>query len=642
MAKKTALNVVSGFASQAALNAEFEEIAEHLNDKVLYRDNPDGEPNIMQNELDMNSNPIANLGAPQNPTSAARLQDVTGTGSITIGRTVYTSIASLRLSDPTQEQNVFLSGHSTEGDGGEGDFYWDSASTASDNGGTIIKVTAVTTGRWVRLYSGPVDIKWFGAVVGTTDYTTEIDAAITAAAAAGTVISADGGVFISDRATQVNYIGTAEFQTTSFTPNNKFISLESGDTDKTTRNLSCVIRNSFNVDSVNLSSATAANPVVVTTAAAHGFSNGAVVYISGITSGMTQISENYYVVANVTSTTFELTDEDGSNINGTAFTAGASNGAVKSIAGWDYIDDATHAPNGFNTISVTGTPPRALVLDYNFTASKVSSLVATQDEVYIQDNVMIGASVGTTSATYYVYQDLIGYIDLAVDPEQVHTPEFYGPRPIAVDNGDGTLTITHNSSGKQEAPVISMSTAQTGSAITSYDFIPKLYKFNDTTNDNFTISFHDKLESKVVHASGSWTITTEYPTVASPTVTAFSTYLQLDYSSDIGETFASCNVSAIYAAAGNGPYIYSILSLGAGIVRIVIQDAGTGVVVDPRETGSGGAADDDMQFYFETNRVRMPIPDVGVVGFHRHGVIVNPKYLVNDSGNFWIHGEMEI
>lgn len=54
-------------------------------------------------------------------------------------------------------------GYSIAGDGGGGDFYWDSTSTEADNSGTIFQVTGVTTGRWKRLYSGVINVKWFGA-----------------------------------------------------------------------------------------------------------------------------------------------------------------------------------------------------------------------------------------------------------------------------------------------------------------------------------------------------------------------------------------------------------------------------------------------------------------------------------------------
>jgi hypothetical protein len=59
---------------------------------------------------------------------------------------------------------VFLQGYSLTGDGGEGLFYWDSAdNTSPDNDGTIIKVTGMSSGRWKRLYSESLNVKWFGA-----------------------------------------------------------------------------------------------------------------------------------------------------------------------------------------------------------------------------------------------------------------------------------------------------------------------------------------------------------------------------------------------------------------------------------------------------------------------------------------------
>lgn len=50
-------------------------------------------------------------------------------------------------------------------DAGGGLFYFDSDSTdANDDGVTIIPDSTPATGRWVRIFDGPVSIKWFGAV----------------------------------------------------------------------------------------------------------------------------------------------------------------------------------------------------------------------------------------------------------------------------------------------------------------------------------------------------------------------------------------------------------------------------------------------------------------------------------------------
>ncbi len=68
------------------------------------------------------------------------------------------------------------------GDGGGGVFYWDASSTAADNGGTIIQATGVTTGRWIRIFEGPVRLAWFGVHDDqSVDDTTRVQAALNAA-----------------------------------------------------------------------------------------------------------------------------------------------------------------------------------------------------------------------------------------------------------------------------------------------------------------------------------------------------------------------------------------------------------------------------------------------------------------------------
>lgn len=46
---------------------------------------------------------------------------------------------------------VFVGGNAALADGGAGFFYWNAASTATDNGTSIIAPTGTGTGRWIRL-----------------------------------------------------------------------------------------------------------------------------------------------------------------------------------------------------------------------------------------------------------------------------------------------------------------------------------------------------------------------------------------------------------------------------------------------------------------------------------------------------------
>jgi hypothetical protein len=79
---------------------------------------------------------------------------------------------------------------------------------------------------------------------------------------------------------------------------------------------------------VNITGATQANPVVVTTSVAHNYLDGEVVRIASVV-GMTELNGRDFIVANKNATDFELTDLNGTNIDGTGFTAYTSGGTTQ-------------------------------------------------------------------------------------------------------------------------------------------------------------------------------------------------------------------------------------------------------------------------------------------------------------------------
>ncbi len=89
--------------------------------------------------------------------------------------------------------------------------------------------------------------------------------------------------------------------------------------------------------SKTITGASQADPVVITSTS-HGYSNGDEVYVSEIV-GMTELNGKYYLVANKTTDTFELTDIDGNDIDSTGFSAySTSDFPTKVISGATQAD----------------------------------------------------------------------------------------------------------------------------------------------------------------------------------------------------------------------------------------------------------------------------------------------------------------
>lgn len=89
---------------------------------------------------------------------------------------------------------VYVASRASEGDGGDGYWRFDAASSATADGGTILAPDA-GTGRWSRVFTGAVSPKWFGALGDDTNNDT---AAIQAAIATGLPVVFPPGIYLVD------------------------------------------------------------------------------------------------------------------------------------------------------------------------------------------------------------------------------------------------------------------------------------------------------------------------------------------------------------------------------------------------------------------------------------------------------------
>lgn len=92
----------------------------------------------------------------------------------------------------TRPTAVITESYSTDGDGGGGIWAWASGSSTTANDGTVVSCTSGEAGRYLRIYSGPVSPRWFGAKGdGATNDTTAINSAL----ATGKTVCFDGGTW---------------------------------------------------------------------------------------------------------------------------------------------------------------------------------------------------------------------------------------------------------------------------------------------------------------------------------------------------------------------------------------------------------------------------------------------------------------
>lgn len=92
------------------------------------------------------------------------------------------------------------------------------------------------------------------------------------------------------------------------------------------KNGAYVLESTFTITGI-----TQANPGVVTTSSAHGFSNGELIYIVSV-NGMTQVNGRFFLVGSATTNTFALLDPaSAANINTSTYTAYSSGGTVARV-----------------------------------------------------------------------------------------------------------------------------------------------------------------------------------------------------------------------------------------------------------------------------------------------------------------------
>lgn len=294
----------------------------------------------------------------------------------------YAALRALTSSTYSDGQIIYVTD-----DGVAGEFVVKTG-TVTDNAGTLIVFTDDSNRYAERVFSGAPLAVWFGA---------EADASTDDYQAIRNALDAHGSVRLSNpgNSSGVTYVCDTMLELGSeqviYIDNDVQLREISGDSNPLVwckGERSGVIGKSFSSSRIRKSTApdigtvvigainetalitniSQANPAVVTTDSAHGFSNSDEVFIWR-TVGMTEVNDLKFTVANATSTTFEL-----SGVDSTAYTAYTSGGRLaRNTQGSDrcFIEKVRiggAAANG----ATSGTPYAALCLFNPQTGSPTS------------------------------------------------------------------------------------------------------------------------------------------------------------------------------------------------------------------------------------------------------------------------------
>jgi len=93
--------------------------------------------------------------------------------SVAVSPVSFGTVADMRLQGGTVKVQVLLLGLANSDDDNGGIYRWDANSTATDDGFRVIKVTNITTGRWMRVGNGNTikGTTTFSGTLLTTAYT---------------------------------------------------------------------------------------------------------------------------------------------------------------------------------------------------------------------------------------------------------------------------------------------------------------------------------------------------------------------------------------------------------------------------------------------------------------------------------------
>lgn len=301
--------------------------------------------------------------------------------------------------------------------------------------------------------------------------------------------------------------------------------------------------------------------------------------------------------------------------------------------GWDLIDDADHTPIGVSSVSTSASGDLNII--FSFTATKIISFVAGVDETYSKEMMVVGPTVGKTTATLRGSAPMSGVITSS-GVGFTGSLGFADVCTITRDNAAGTLKVQH--------PATSVTGNSTGSSVSlsavdnsGGDKFGGGFYLTDVDADEFTFNRSTPVSGVVYVSAGTPQVDTLCNGVSvawNATDDCFDVSIPEGLS---GDKFPV--ISPMVLTPGSGlPYNYAPTYISdADLIKVFVFDNSGAQVTSPAN---------DMRFSFEkpNSEARRSISSIDgtYYQFTRQAVPLDFRKVANASGNIWFVGLFEV
>ena len=282
-------------------------------------------------------------------------------------------------------------------------------------------------------------------------------------------------------------------------------------------------------------------------------------------------------------------------------------------AGWFYIDDEGHNRINMSAVSVQNGSIR---VEHTGDATKVGALVATPDETFGKEGMIVGASVGNTFSLIDLFLPL--NVQIKGDGTFVAKSYFTPSLALTFSADKSRFTLEHPEVDALDMPMLvsPMSAGSSGEFVVSY------------SGTSVTVERRGDLAGYIYYDTASSTWKYQGDNVNDLTFNFGGGVLTVNHSAVVG------NLYGLVVSERDGGYKPIVVSPLTSSFQVKLKDAAGNTISTP---------DANCKFYFARigAKYKMPFKPTERVVLKRGHAKVDATHVVNTSGNIWIHGLMQ-